>query len=86
MTYTNLTLEISDSGKIAVLRYPPMDRIIAELLIHGNLIAATNNAVLNNPIKAGYANVFRGEVFQLASYEILDKQDELIREKENKTI
>jgi hypothetical protein len=57
-------------------------RIIAELLVHGALSRVMDNCDTEAPIVKGTASIFRGELFQLAGYELLDIENECIREKE----
>ncbi len=80
MQIPNLTLDISDSGKFAELRLNN-GRIIAQFLVHGLLKRVSENCVSRNEILAGRPNIFRGELFQLASYEYLNREEEMIEEK-----
>ena len=80
MKYNNLTLELSDSTKLATL-YADNGRKIFEILIHGDLASCIDNSITNKPIVKGRSNIFRGECFQLASWETLDIENERVGEK-----
>ena len=80
MQISNLTLDISDSGKFAELRLLN-GRIIAQFLVHGLLKRVADNCISGNEILSGRPNIFRGELFQLASYEYLNVAEEKIEEK-----
>ena len=67
-------------GKIARIKHEN-GRIIAEFLVHGPLSSVIENCNSNVPITKGYPNIFRGELFGLAGYEILDTENECIIEK-----
>jgi hypothetical protein len=76
-------LEFSESGRILRILCPDNNRIIAEILVHGPLRACAKNAAGNVPIQKGRPNIYRGELYGLTGYEILDKELENIIEKEN---
>ena len=80
MTIKDIELQISDSGKVAILR-SRNGRLIAELLVHGPLLKCAMNAHDNIPIVSGRANIYRGEIFGLAGYEFLNIEEEWIEEK-----
>jgi hypothetical protein len=74
-------INISETGRLLRIIHPGNGRIIAEILVHGHLkrvIAACDNS---EPIQHGRANIFRGELFQLAGYEFLNTENESIEEK-----
>ncbi len=80
MQINNLTLDISSSGRLAELRLNN-GRIIAQFLVHGLLKRVSENCISANEILVGRPNIFRGELFQLASYEYLNREEERIEEK-----
>lgn len=73
-------LELSPSGKIARIT-AANGRIIAEVLVHGPLNKVVENCANNVPIVNGRPNIYRGELWGLASYELLDLEEEAIKEK-----
>ena len=76
----NVELIFSDSGKICTIK-ADNDRLIAQLLVHGPLIKCAMNAEKNQPIVAGRANIYRGELHGLTAYEFLNIEDESIEER-----
>lgn len=80
MIRLNVRLELSDSGKICKLK-TESNRTIAELFVHGYLKRVIENAIDNVPMINGKPNVFRAEVYQLAGYEFLNCDEEMIEEK-----
>lgn len=80
MVIKDLTLDISDSGKFAEIRLES-GRIIAQFLVHGLLKRVAENCRFENEILPGRPNIFRGELFQLAGYEFLNRENETIEEK-----
>lgn len=80
MIIKDVILDISDSGRLAQLRLES-GRIIAELIVHGLLKRVAENCIQSNDILAGRPNIFRGELYQLAGYEYLDKESESVLEK-----
>lgn len=80
MRVTNVTIETSDSGRI--IRFTHENgRIIAEIYVHGPFKNVLENCDQNLRITNGRANIFRGELFGLAGYEILDLENERITER-----
>jgi hypothetical protein len=77
---TTVTLKLSESGRILRL-LAPNNRIIAEILVHGPLAKIVQNCVDNKPILRGRANVYRGELYGLTGYEILNIEQERIEER-----
>ena len=75
-----VNMEISPSGRLLRLTHSN-GRIIAEILIHGPLRQIVDNCESDMPIVRGRPNIFRGELFGLAGYEILDTASECIKEK-----
>ena len=75
-----VTLALTNSGRILTLT-AINGRIIAEILVHGSLSDVLSNCLTEKPITKGRANIFRGELFQLAGYEVLDTENERIIEK-----
>lgn len=73
-------LQISNSGRLLRIKHAN-GRIIAEILVHGHLWKVLENVDNGMPIQAGRANIFRGELYQLAGYEVLDVDAEVITEK-----
>jgi hypothetical protein len=67
-------------SKIATLKHEN-GRIIAQFLYHGPLDAVVLNCVRQQPIINGRPNIFRGELYQLAGYELLDVEKERVVEK-----
>lgn len=64
---------IENNGKICTIRNK-QGVVLAEILVHGFL----ERALDSNGIY-----VFRGELYQLAQYEYLDKENQMITEKED---
>jgi hypothetical protein len=56
-------------------------RIIAEILVHGPLEAVIENCNSNTKIQNGRPNIYRGEAYGLAGYQLLDIEREEIIEK-----
>lgn len=75
------TLEVSQTGKTVRIIHEN-GRVIAELLVHGCLARVAENCARNEPIIAGRSNLFRGELYQLAPYEILNFAEEFIVERD----
>jgi hypothetical protein len=73
-------LELSESGKILYLTHPN-GRKIAEILVHGPLASVLENCNQEKPLLKGRPNIYRGELFGLAGYELLDVENERIIEK-----
>jgi hypothetical protein len=71
--------QFSNSGRILKLFNQETDQLIAEILIHGFL----SRAALMSSLAGNGSYVYRGECFQLAAYEYLDTQSEIITEREN---
>ena len=67
-------------SKIATLKHEN-GRIIAQFLYHGPLNAVALNCVKQQPIINGRPNMFRGELYQLAGYELLDIENERVVER-----
>ena len=80
MQIKDIILDISESGKTAELRLEN-GRIIAQFLIHGLFKKVSENCINGSGIITGRPNIFRGELFQLASYEYLNIEEEKIEEK-----
>lgn len=80
MTIDNVKLEFSESGKIVRIT-SDNGRIILEALVHGPLKKVAENCTSNNSIVPGRANMFRGELYGLAGYELLDTENERVIEK-----
>lgn len=76
----NCKMSFSESGKIVRI-VAENGRIILEALVHGSLERCALNADNDIPISRGTANIFRGELYALAGYEILDIANERIIEK-----
>jgi glutamine cyclotransferase len=76
----SVLLTISDSGRVLTIKHST-GRVIAEILVHGHLKKVLENIDNNNPIAKGIANIFRGELYQLAGYEWLNTDYEIIEEK-----
>ena len=76
----NALVEVSDSGRILTILHKN-GRLIAEVLVHGHFKRVLEACENDEEIFRGRANIFRGELFQLAGYEFLNKQDETIQEK-----
>ena len=77
----NVRLELSESGKLLRIVVPENGRLVAEILVHGPLSQALQNCLENAPVLKGRPNVFRGDLWGLAGYELLDTENEIIREK-----
>ena len=78
--HEEIILKHSESGKILQL-LAPNGRTILEILIHGDILGPINSAINNLPIVKGRSNIFRGECFQLANWELLDLENERVIEK-----
>ena len=76
--HTSCTLEIE--GKIGRLIHTN-GRIIAEFLFHGPLEAIVGNCEGQRPVLSGRPNIFRGELFGLASDEYLNIAEQKIEER-----
>lgn len=77
---SSVRLIISESGKLLTIKHSN-GRIIAEILVHGHLKRVMQACENDEDILAGRANIFRGELHQLAGYEYLNKEEECIEEK-----
>lgn len=73
-------ITISESGRVLTIRHSS-GRVIAEVLVHGHLKKVLENINDSQPISKGIANIFRGELYQLAGYEWLNTDYEIIEEK-----
>jgi hypothetical protein len=71
----NIKAIISESGKILQLFNADTGCMIAEILVHGFL----NRAMDMSAMEGNY--IFRGELFQLAGWEFLNINEELISER-----
>jgi len=80
MQIHDLILEISDSGKLAEIRMES-GRIIAQFVVHGLLKKVAEHCNSGSEILAGKANIFRGELYQIAPYEYLDREKEVVLER-----
>lgn len=78
--HTQLRVNGEVYSKIATLKHEN-GRIIAQFLYHGPLDAVVLNCVRQQPIINGRPNMFRGELYQLAGYELLDVENERVVEK-----
>lgn len=74
------TIEVSTSGRIARIVHEN-GRVVAEMLIHGPLAKVMEHCDGRAPILNGRANIFRGELWGLSGYEILNINEERIEEK-----
>lgn len=69
--------EISQTGRSLTLYSESSGQLIAEIIVHGFLARAME---MSEQIGT---YVYRGEMFQLAGYEYLDKENEVITERDN---
>ena len=74
------TLEIEENSKVGRLIHAN-GRTVAEFLFHGPLEAIAINCDGQRPILPGRPNIFRGELFGLASYEYLNVAEQRIEER-----
>lgn len=77
----NISIKVSESGKIIQIYHDTNRRLIAEIFVHGPFGQVLRNCAENNEIIKGTPNVFRGELFGLAGYEFLNVEEERIEER-----
>ena len=72
--------QVGKSGRMYQITHEN-GRIIAQFIVHGPFQTVLDNCVSKEPMARGKANIFRGELFGLSSWEFIDTEKGCVYEK-----